>query len=276
MAVPAPDPSTGGDFWRRLATAAVAAPLALGGVWLGGLALAALVAAAAAIMAHEWWQLAGVEPAPAALAVLTAAVVGAVVLAALGLYGFGVVMLAGAAAMGGLLAGGGWRRRLGAATAAAYVGLPCLALLWLRARPDDGLALVLWLLAVVWATDIAAYLTGRLVGGPKLAPRLSPAKTWAGLAGGLAAAVAITGVVGGLAGRGDLAAVLAAAAGLAAIAQGGDLFESWLKRRRGMKDSGTLLPGHGGLLDRVDGLIAAAPAMTMLVIASGGEVRPWP
>lgn len=143
-----------------------------------------------------------------------------------------------------------------------YVGLPLVALLVLRDRAD-GFLLTLWTFIAVWATDIGAYFAGRAIGGPKLAPRISPSKTWAGLGGGVAAAWGAGALV---ASQGQLpAALLYLGAPMAVLAQAGDLFESWLKRRAGVKDSGTLLPGHGGVLDRLDGLVPVAIVMGALV-----------
>lgn len=147
-----------------------------------------------------------------------------------------------------------------------YVGVPVLALLFLRAQPN-GLLLAFWALGLVWATDIGAYFAGRSIGGPKLAPSISPSKTWAGLGGGVLAALAFGFALHFLAG---LPVKLAAACGILAVAaQGGDLFESALKRRAGVKDSGTLLPGHGGVLDRLDGVVTAAPLAALLVALPG-------
>jgi phosphatidate cytidylyltransferase len=154
-----------------------------------------------------------------------------------------------------------------AAGGVLYLGAPALSLLWLRNAHESGYALVLWLFFIVWATDTFAYAAGRGIGGPRLAPRLSPNKTWAGLAGGVAGAALIGG--GFAHSRGGIALTAAAlAAGLAVVAQLGDLFESWLKRNVGLKDSGDLIPGHGGLLDRVDGLLFAAPAFAAVMLLS--------
>ena len=157
----------------------------------------------------------------------------------------------------------------------AYVALPCASLLWLRGYTaystgdepyDSGLAQILYLFLVIWATDTGAYFTGRAIGGIKLAPTISPGKTWAGLGGGMVAA----GVTGGLfsfyapyPASFGLAIVISML--LAIVAQTGDLFESWLKRRAGVKDSGNLIPGHGGILDRVDGLTFTAPLLVLLI-----------
>ncbi len=138
----------------------------------------------------------------------------------------------------------------------AYAGLAVLALASLRALPGVGRPAMIFLLAVVWSSDIGAYLAGRLIGGPKLAPRISPGKTWSGAAGGVAAVLAV-GVAAAALWPVPAAPVVAAAAVLGVAAQAGDLLESAVKRHFGVKDSGRLIPGHGGLLDRLDGLMAA-------------------
>jgi phosphatidate cytidylyltransferase len=148
------------------------------------------------------------------------------------------------------------------AVGVGYIGTAALSILFLRSQPL-GFALALWTLAIVWATDIGAYFAGRAIGGPKLAPAISPNKTWAGLAGGMIAA----GIVGALIAQfGHLPALaLWLAPFLAVVAQLGDLLESGMKRRVGVKDSGKILPGHGGLLDRIDGLLPVAILVAALV-----------
>jgi phosphatidate cytidylyltransferase len=158
---------------------------------------------------------------------------------------------------------GGWPERLWAIVGIVYLGVPAVAFLALRDLPN-GMHLVFWLVIVVVATDVFAYLVGRSVGGPKLAPRISPGKTWSGLAGGVMGALVLGGIASGLGGWGSLQGGLFAAI-LALVAQSGDLFESFIKRRAGVKDSGRLIPGHGGMLDRLDGYLFAAPALAMLV-----------
>jgi phosphatidate cytidylyltransferase len=142
-----------------------------------------------------------------------------------------------------------------------YCLLPAVSLLWIREQAEyagigRGPDLLIWVFLVVWATDIGAYFAGRAIGGPKLAPSISPNKTIAGLVGGVASAAILA---GGWASLVELPSILIwLAAPLAVAAQLGDLFESGLKRRAGVKDSGTWLPGHGGLLDRLDGLVPVA------------------
>ncbi|MBK8907440.1 MAG: phosphatidate cytidylyltransferase [Rhodospirillales bacterium] len=156
-----------------------------------------------------------------------------------------------------------------------YIGLPSLAIVWLRGDEVGGRDIVLWLLLVVWASDIGAYAAGRTIGGPRLAPRLSPNKTWAGLAGALAAAAAAGAGTAVALGATDVWQVMLISAALGGVAQGGDLLESGIKRRFGVKDTGAWIPGHGGLLDRVDGLMAASVALALIVATGNGSVRPW-
>jgi phosphatidate cytidylyltransferase len=137
-----------------------------------------------------------------------------------------------------------------------YALVPALAMLWIRDRSTDGLALILWVFIVTWATDIGAYFVGRALGRAKLAPSISPNKTLAGLYGGVAVATIAAGLWAHFAGLDPALFFFAPLFSLAA--QAGDLFESWMKRRSGVKDSGSWLPGHGGLLDRLDGLVPVA------------------
>jgi phosphatidate cytidylyltransferase len=265
------DPALG----RRLASGAVLAVVALVGVALGGWPFTILVLAAVALMAREWAGLAG-GAGPAGQAVIFVAALAAPVWAvvwttvadaggAVGGLGVAAVVAAGVAAA---LAKDGISR---AGVGVLYIGLPSVALVWLRHDPDHGGLAILWLLLVVWATDIVAYFVGRSVGGPKLAPRISPGKTWSGLIGGMAGA-ALVGLVAAWLMDGAALGGAALGAILAVVAQAGDLFESWAKRMAGVKDSGTLIPGHGGILDRVDGLLFAAPAFAALVAVMGAQV----
>ncbi|SEK36995.1 phosphatidate cytidylyltransferase [Sphingomonas palmae] len=155
-------------------------------------------------------------------------------------------------------------RRGWLASGTIYCALPVLSLVLIREQ-DHGLLLSLWALVLVWMTDIGAFFAGRAIGGPKLAPRVSPNKTWAGLIGGIVAATLFA-LVLHVAYNLPLRLLLATPV-LGVLAQGGDLFESWLKRRAGVKDSGNILPGHGGLLDRLDGLVPVAPVAALLVVA---------
>ena len=147
-----------------------------------------------------------------------------------------------------------------------YALVPALALLWIRDRSEHTLLLLLWVFIVTWSTDIGAYFAGRAFGKRKLAPSISPNKTVAGLVGGAIAAAILGGTWAWFAGL--KAPLLVLAPLFACAAQAGDLFESWMKRRAGVKDSGSWLPGHGGVLDRLDGLVPVA-VLTALAQLSG-------
>jgi len=150
----------------------------------------------------------------------------------------------------------------------AYIGLPAMAFVILRGENEAGMLAMMWLFAVVWAADICAYFAGRVIGGAKFAPRISPKKTWAGLWGAIAGAAAAGAAVAYGAGLADVILLGLLGGVLAIVEQMGDLFESALKRHYGVKDSGRLIPGHGGVLDRVDGLVAASLVLAAVVIIS--------
>jgi phosphatidate cytidylyltransferase len=154
-----------------------------------------------------------------------------------------------------------------------YIAVPCMALLWLRSLPGMGWEVVFWILGVVWATDTGAYCAGVLVGGPKLAPQISPNKTWAGLAGGFAMAALVSGLLVGLTEVAfSLWPLVYLGAFLALVEQMGDLFESFVKRHFGVKDTSRLIPGHGGVLDRLDGLLVVSPVAVAFLLLMGDKI----
>ena len=272
---PVAQPPSFGPLSIRIASALVLAPPALGAVYLGGPYAEALVLLVAAVLAWEWARLCGEGRLERSGWIVIAASILAVLLAAFGLYAMAGWLLLAGALVAGLSAFHSAHERAAApwyAFGVVYVALPTIAFLWLRRDPSDGLGLVIWILAVVWATDIMAFFCGRAIGGAKLAPSWSPKKTWAGLIGGAVAAfiagfgVALynewqnPGLIAGL-------SVL-----LALVEQSGDLLESRVKRRFGAKDSSNLIPGHGGLLDRVDGLLAASLAVAAVVWVRGATL----
>jgi phosphatidate cytidylyltransferase len=261
----------------RILSALVLGPVTLAVVWFGGPAFDAFLALAGCLMAREWSRMTARDQAGwtgAALAVMALAAVGATA-AGMAPGSIAVGLLAGGVVVYGLARSGGVQAPLWLAAGVVIVGLPCGAFVWLRGVPEIGRPAVFWLFAVVWATDIGAYAVGRSVGGPRLAPRISPNKTWAGLAGGVVAAAMVGGGGAVWFGAGDALGPGLLGAGLAVVAQSGDLGESLAKRRFGVKDTGALIPGHGGLLDRVDGLLPTAPAMALLVWLKGASVFGW-
>lgn len=157
-----------------------------------------------------------------------------------------------------------------------YSGLALVALNMLREAGGhaSGLIAVLFLFGVVWGTDIGAYFAGRRFGGPKIAPAISPKKTWSGGFGGLGSAIVAALILFAIAGLGSYGVAILLAIVLSVVSQAGDFFESWLKRRNGVKDSSHIIPGHGGFMDRVDGLVFAAIALWLLCVLDAGFARP--
>ncbi len=160
-------------------------------------------------------------------------------------------------------------RRNWSATGFLYAAAAEIASVLVRLHPDHGFAALFFVLLVVWAADIGGYFAGRAIGGPKLWERVSPKKTWAGAIGGLFLSLAVAGGFAAF-GAGKTGPLLALGAILSVISQLGDLFESAVKRRFGVKDSSHVIPGHGGLLDRLDGFVAAVVAAAIFGLLRGG------
>lgn len=239
---------------RRLISALILGPSAVGLLFLGDIYFSAWVAAFAAAMAWEWLQMSDPKAPPVAYAIACATASGAVLLA--GQTGVSDALFWGSA---GTLAMGAERWRRGWSLdvlGILYVALSASLLAAMRAWPDYGLPSLILLFTIVWLTDSAAYLVGTWLGGPKLLPQASPKKTWSGLLAGLAAGTA-GGVVAGHVMGAAWQQTIWVSALIALAAIGGDLTMSIFKRGFGVKDSGKLIPGHGGVLDRVDALMLA-------------------
>jgi phosphatidate cytidylyltransferase len=258
----------------RIVSAVVLAPLVLVCIWLGGVPFQVLITVAAAGMAVEWAALSGWRVRDPPALVLIGTIVAAVVAAGedSGLLGLAILLMGGLALIGLGIPG----RRFRLVVGLGYIGLGAMALGWVRGDPEAGWPNLLFLLLLVWASDIGAYTVGRALGGPRLAPRISPKKTWSGAVGGLLIAVGV-GMVAAFVMQPPTSVlrIVVLTAGLGIVAQAGDLFESAFKRHMGAKDSGHLIPGHGGLLDRLDALLAVAPFAALLVLASGRGVVLW-
>jgi len=244
------------DLAPRIASALVLAPLGVAAAIAGEPWIASATGAAVVAMSFEWARMS--EPGrytPAFVATLAGSL-GAVMFASRGHVGLAVAWLALCAFIS-MLRRPNWTTRAETFLGALYVGAPCALFLWLRDRTPEGLDTILFLFAAIWAADIFAYLGGTLIGGPKLHPALSPQKTWAGIiAGTLAGAVAAV-LFGAVVGAAHLPLLALIGGVTALVGLGGDLFESFAKRRFGVKDASGLIPGHGGVLDRIDGLMMA-------------------
>jgi phosphatidate cytidylyltransferase len=282
-------PRSPGTLGLRILSALALAPIAIAAAWFGSPWLAIVVAIAGAGMAWEWACLcrAGVSGVGAGgVGASGVTLIGIVLAAIAAAAALGVAPGAGVSLVGAAIVFAAARREPGGeaswlALGALWIALPCVLLLWLARIGVGGPSTVLWVFAVVWATDIGAYATGRGLGGPLLAPRWSPRKTWAGLLGGVGcAALAGWGTARALiyiepGGISSVMPLVLVSAGLAIVEQFGDLAESVAKRRFGVKDSSGLIPGHGGLLDRLDGLLAVVPAVALLTLLGGGSVLTW-
>lgn len=270
----------GRNFKRRVVSATVLAPMAIVAAYLGGWVFIVVCALAAGAVLWEWTQLVARGAEPRILAPGLAALAVAAALAGTSAASAAICAIAIGAVLAGVMVAFWPRREVPQVTPAwgaggvIYAGIVLLCPALLRGDPDYGLLALLFLFAVVWATDIFAYLVGRSIGGPLLWPRLSPNKTWSGafggFLGGVAAGVAVAYASGGT--RGAVAGALAFA--LSLVAQCGDLFESAIKRRFGVKDTGHLIPGHGGVMDRLDGFLVAAFAAVLIGILRQGVAAP--
>jgi phosphatidate cytidylyltransferase len=246
------------DLGTRSISALILAPVALFALHSGSSWSQLLFAFVAVLMALEYVSIVHADD-KQQFALHSGAGLAAVILSGAGLpvTAIGIIILCSLVSISIRRKAHGRDNNWWSATGVAYVALPALALTLLRDDKDWGWNAILWLALVVWATDIGAYFAGRTVGGPKLAPRFSPKKTWAGLLGGMIAAALVSYGLCSYLGLPTLGPVLIAPI-LAALAQVGDIYESALKRQFNLKDTSNLIPGHGGVMDRVDGFIAAA------------------
>jgi phosphatidate cytidylyltransferase len=237
------------DLWVRAASGLFLAGTAVGALALGGWFFALFWLIAALAVNWEWQRLIG-APLPLLRILAGASLVLAIA----------VFFRAGRIEFAFMLAPFVVAFVIWAASGLVYAGGLLLAVLSLRHDPFFGSCAIGWLFAVVWGTDVCAYFGGRLIGGPKLAPRVSPGKTWSGFLVGVSCGAAFGAVVAHVwpTAQAPLGPVFVLGLAAGALAQAGDLFESWVKRRFGVKDSSGLIPGHGGVMDRIDGFIAAA------------------
>jgi phosphatidate cytidylyltransferase len=262
----APD-GQAGELGKRILSALVLAALAVTTTVRGGSPFALLWAAAAVGVYWEWSAIIAGGATALRAASCTALILAAAAVLA-GEIGAALAPLGAGAAMAAMFAPQG--RRAWGAAGVVYAGTLLLAPVVLRGDPQLGRTAILFLFAVVWATDICGFFAGRWFGGPKLAARISPSKTWSGAFGGTLGAIA-----GGLAvmhavSEGTTVTTICLALALSIVAQGGDLLESAVKRRFGVKDAGHVIPGHGGLMDRLDGFLAAAGVAALVGFLRGG------
>ncbi len=261
---------------RAVSSAVILPPLALI-LYLGGWYFVLLVALVAGAMAWEWTNVA-CGAAARGTALLAAGVCTLIVAVSpwLELEFLGAALLLAMALVFSCTLVTRNTRPVWSMAGIVIACVPCLSAIALRGgETGSGLLLVCWLIASVAATDTGAYAAGKSIGGPRLAPRISPNKTWAGLIGGMLSSAAVGAVFATLADGAELWTLTATGAAIAVVAQIGDLLESLFKRRFGVKDSGTLIPGHGGVLDRLDGHMTVMTAMAILVMVTGQTPLLW-
>lgn len=258
------------DLKLRALSALVLGPLVLAAVYFGGWAYFLVVLIAGILFLSEWLTMTGSKQfaMPSLIGFASLAIAAGLYSQDYALACVAVIFLGAIVTylLSGMSRQGRW-----AAEGVLYSGLAIYALLAARTG-DKGLVFVFFLFVVVWATDIFAYFSGRAIGGPKLWPRVSPKKTWSGAIGGLLSAILLGVGTVYLAGHQHLVSWAILAFVLSVVSQAGDLLESAIKRRFNVKDSSGLIPGHGGIMDRVDGLVAAAILAAGIGLVLGGSV----
>jgi|TARA_R110002124_G_scaffold121895_5_gene280309 phosphatidate cytidylyltransferase len=258
---------------QRVVSALVLAPIAIGALYLGGVYFLVFLIGASAIMAYEWCR-ASVETTPGIVTAITALTVISVLVMTYNsnIFQLIAIIISGSALTAAVAAFlSGKERIVWAFFGPICIGVPVVALMMLRSLPDTGFALTFGLFLVIWATDIGAYFSGKSIGGPKIAPSISPNKTWAGLIGGIIAAMIVAFGVNSLLIDGQVATIgiLGLGAVCAIFAQVGDFAESAWKRHFGIKDASNLIPGHGGVMDRLDGVFLTAPILMAILMWNG-------
>ena len=263
------------DLGIRLLSAAVMLPAAFAAVWFGGPVFDTAVVLITGLLAWEAGAMCGLRSGDPARWLLIVAIMVPPVAEIATDVTMGFLATAGFALAVFVLSLSVARRLTWLAPVLVlYLAGAGVSAIWLRAQPE-GWPIWVLLLTIVVTTDVGAYITGRLLGGPKLAPMISPAKTWSGALGALAASMAAA-VLFSLGYDAAMVVLLPMVVLLSVSSQVGDLFESWLKRRAGIKDSGNMIPGHGGVFDRLDGFLAAVPALAaMLALMPLLDVPAW-
>lgn len=292
MAQPAERPAGLSNLQKRILSAAVLLPVAIAAIVFGHPYFSVLVIVFAGLMAWEWTSVAAHVRAPGQTSSvprptvrgwrMVAAIAGVTAVLAVGLAAFDglgphvwYVLLAGGTVLVAASLFTGGQRLIWFVAGIVYVAVPAVALVVVRADAISGRAALIWIIALVVAADTGGYIAGRTIGGPKLAPRISPNKTWAGLGGAVVGAALVGLLTAFVLNHTDVWKLTLISAGLGLLEQGGDLVESAFKRHFGVKDTSQIIPGHGGVLDRVDGLLAVAVAVLALNSWAGGSVLAW-
>ena len=255
------------DLSQRLISALVLAALVLAITWVGSLPFALLIALGGGILCWEWAKIVRKTDFDEMLVLHVISVLISCGLVYMGYYSVALLVLLIGPAIKFVQSRDKDAIELGASLLGVpYVGLPIIAMIWLRADADYGFQLIIYLFVIVWSVDIFAYVSGRSFGGPKLAPSISPKKTWSGFIGGVSAGMVAGVLFNHYLGNENLLPIAIMALAIGIFSQMGDLFESVFKRHYNVKDASNLIPGHGGLFDRVDGLLFAAVLAAIIAL----------
>lgn len=258
-----------GNLGLRIISGIIMAGVALAALVLGGYFWIAIITLLGIMLAFEWSTLVRLPKSVQSGAMLAAAVVAVILIADFAGFLYSIAVISG------LLIGCGIASKAASdrgilwfGIGLAYIGFPVLALIYLRILPEPvGFIVTLWLMLVIWATDIFAYFVGKSVGGPKFLPTISPKKTWAGFFGALAGATLVAIGTAQFFNLGaPLFSLIVTSIAVSVLAQAGDALESALKRSLNVKDSGSLIPGHGGFFDRLDGVLVSAPVVAFALV----------
>lgn len=275
------EPTLNEGLKTRLVSAVLLIPISIAFVYTGGWPFALSLIFVVSLMAFEWNRLVLGAPNKSRVVgyvvVYTGFMTGVLALGLEGNWAFALLLIGLTTLLVYFMAAGQKLKASWPSLGVLYLFLPMLSFIWLRAGVDGeyGIATVIWVLLVVWGSDSGGYIAGKSIGGPKLAPRISPNKTWSGFTGGLILAM-VAGLVMSLwVGEGSAMALILVSAVLSAISQVGDLVESAVKRHFGVKDFSSFIPGHGGVLDRFDGLIFVLMAAGALQILHDGSLLIW-
>ncbi len=262
------------DLSLRLLSAAVLMPVSLAAIWWGGWYFGIFVILLASAMSWEWSSLCHAKF--GTIVFVYATIISSLALTFNAAYReVWICVAAGAILLAIISRISGEESPVLLPVGTVYLSLGIVSVIWVRIADTGGLALFMWMVSVVIATDVGAYFAGRAIGGPKMAPRISPGKTWSGLAGGVASAAFAGLVIVQVTGGKSYIVVGLLSGSLAIVAQCGDLIESSIKRHFGVKDAGKLIPGHGGALDRFDGFLTVAPVTALMTWIAGGSPLEW-
>lgn len=266
--------SMASDLKRRVPSAIAMIALALGATWYGGIPFLFFWTVAALAVWYEWATIVGAEPRTNVVASGAIVIVAAAIFLGMGMTGAAAATMFLGALGCGFLANGNERTQMWTGAGMLYAALVFIPVVLLRADVKFGFFAVIWLYAVVWLTDIGGYFFGRFIGGKKLAPVLSPKKTWSGAIGGTFFGVLGGAMVATLADARFAFMSIVIALFVSVFSQAGDIFESFVKRKFGKKDASGILPGHGGVMDRIDGFLAAATLALLIGLIHRGASAP--